>query len=304
MIKLKNKKGEITTQQLVIIIILVISFAIILFFLWRLNLKDTTESEICHNSVVSRGNSALREATPLNCQTSYICITKDGTCEGLTNPKVFEVSNKNQVLKVLSDEMYNCWWAFGEGKVDYVGKDLTKNLYCSICSQIYFDNSLKDISELGSMELEQKELYDFLTVEKAKEGQTYAEYLYGTNNLEDIEETLKSNNVEFGTISLDKQQYIMMGITSKVSKLKWVGIGTIIVAGEIAFWWAPITPGKLTLITGIISLSSGLVAGTGGYWVGATVLGDSGNEYLSPSIVPVNSDVFGKLKCEKVETLA
>lgn len=303
---IQNKKGEVTTQQIVIIIVLVISFAIILFFLWKLNLQETTEQEICHNSVVTRGNSALKEMTPLNCQTNYICITKDGSCEELTNPKVFEVEKKDEIFKILADEIYNCWWMFGEGKVNYVGSDLTENLYCSICSQIYFDNSLKEIEdeELKAGIINQEGLYNFLTTEKVKETQTYAEYLYDTNDLEEIKDILEESNVEFGNINIDKQQYIVMGITSKVSKLKWVGIGTAVVAGEILFWWAPITPGKLTLVTGLISFGTGAAAGAGGYFVGTTVLGESGNEYLSPSIVEVNSETFDKLQCKDVSTLA
>ena len=52
---LKNKKGEMTTQQIVLLIILIASFAVILGFLFKLNFGAESEKDICHNSVVLRG---------------------------------------------------------------------------------------------------------------------------------------------------------------------------------------------------------------------------------------------------------
>ena len=57
-----------------------------------------------------------------------------------------KVKTETEVYGILADEMADCWWMFGEGKVNYVGKDLPeKQLYCSICSQLAFDNSLEEI---------------------------------------------------------------------------------------------------------------------------------------------------------------
>ena len=66
MIKM-NKKGELTTHQLVGLIILIVSFAVILFLLFRLNLGETTNKEICHNSVIMKGKSiASKLISPTN----------------------------------------------------------------------------------------------------------------------------------------------------------------------------------------------------------------------------------------------
>ena len=87
MIFKKNRRGEMTSQQIVILIILIASFAVLLFFLFRLNLGSETEKEVCHNSVVARGSSVIpTEAVPLDCKRSYVCITEDGTCESMTKP--------------------------------------------------------------------------------------------------------------------------------------------------------------------------------------------------------------------------
>ena len=49
-----NTRAELTTQQIVGLIILIISFVIILYFIFALNLGETTDKEICHNSVALR----------------------------------------------------------------------------------------------------------------------------------------------------------------------------------------------------------------------------------------------------------
>jgi len=48
------KKAELTTQQIVTIIILIISFAVILFFIFRMNFGEIEKKEICHNSVLAK----------------------------------------------------------------------------------------------------------------------------------------------------------------------------------------------------------------------------------------------------------
>ena len=40
-----EKKAELTTQQIVLIVLLVISFAVVLIFIVRLNLKEVSDKE-------------------------------------------------------------------------------------------------------------------------------------------------------------------------------------------------------------------------------------------------------------------
>jgi len=290
---IKNKNGELTTQQIVMLIILITSFAVILFLLFRLNLGKTTDRELCYNSVVMKGNSALPGDTiPLNCRTSYLCITKDGSCEKMTKPEIKKVENENDVYEALADEMADCWWMFGEGKVNYVEKELLSSLYCSICSQIAFDDSVQEI--IGK-EIDEKDFYNYLADEKISgKDISYSEYLLGIREFKDIEESLSKKNINFGKINLDNQQYIVMGITSEISTLKWIGVGTV--GGLIL---APFL-GVGTVVGAIIVVAGGV----GGNFVGMTVEGLSGNDYLSPSIIEVNSDEFKSLDCKSVTTLA
>ena len=76
----KNHKGELTTQQIVTLIILVVSFAVILFLIFRLNLGETTQKEICHNSVLMKAKS-LPGTGYLDCKTNYVCISGGGECD-------------------------------------------------------------------------------------------------------------------------------------------------------------------------------------------------------------------------------
>ena len=138
----KFQKGELTTQQLVVIIILITSFAILLFFLFRLNLTETTNKELCYNSVIMKGSSIFPgETIPLNCKRSYICLTSDGTCEKMTKPQLQKVKTKEETYKVLADEMADCWWMFGEGKINYIGEEVIPDLYCSLCSKPFLETT-------------------------------------------------------------------------------------------------------------------------------------------------------------------
>ncbi len=296
------KRGELATQQIVILIVLIVSFVIILFFLVRLNLGQTTEKEICHNSVVTRGSSVLpEESVPLKCQRSYICITEDGSCEEMTKPRKEKVKTDDDVYAVLAEELADCWWMFGEGKVNYVGKDWFENLYCSICAQIAFDDSVGDIPEFSRGEIDKSDFYRYLSEKNvSNRKQTYLEYLQGIEGASEIESSLTDANADFGSFDLNKQHYVMMGIYSEVGVWKWVAG----LAGGVGIVAAPFTVGLSTIPTALIIGGAAGVGGTGGYFLGTAIKGDSGYEYLSPTMVEVNSRDFEDLDCGSIETLA
>lgn len=276
------KKGELTTQQIVILIILIASFAVILFFLLRLNLGQQNAQQICHNSVITRGSSIVSaDAFPLKCQRQYVCLSFDGTCEKMTKPDVIKVKTKDDVYKALADQMAECWWMFGEGKVDYVGKDTTPTLYCSICSQIAFDNSVVPMFNSGT--LNRTDLYHYMANNKYSSGQTYLEYLYKTN---------KIDASKLGFLDLTKQYYTLMGIRSKTSKLTWALIGgATFVVGALT--------GGAGWVIGGIAFAAG---GGSGYFLAPVVQGGSENYFVSPLLVEPGSPEFNALKCEDIKT--
>ena len=201
--KIFNKKrGELTTQQIVGLIILITSFAVILFFFFRLNLGETTNKEICHNSVVLKGKSVAGFGS-LDCRTNYLCISGGEECEGISPTETKEIdltkdNAKNEIMKAIADEMADCWWMFGEGKVNYLGigdkTAWTKNT-CGICATIVFDNKILDKYN----DIKYKEFYEYLNAAKKDSSQTYFNYLYNSNNINNFQ-----NKISYLNVDLDK----------------------------------------------------------------------------------------------------
>jgi len=304
--KMKNKRGELTTQHIVILIVLILSFTVILFLLFRLDLGGESEKEICHNSVVTRGSSIIPvDAVPLNCKREYICISGDGKCEDLVNPSVKKVKTLPEVYGVLADEMANCWWQFGEGKVNYVGDDFFSDLYCSICSQISLDDSLENVEGFEGG-IDEREFYKYLEENEVSEGESYLKYLFDLDSVGQLEESMSQEGGSFGNLDLDKQYFVMTGIFSEVGVWQWVlGAGAtagIVTAGIIA---APFTAGISTVAT--VSLIGGATIGGGfaGEFIGTVVKGDGvKNGFLAPTLLEANSEEFEAFECEDILTRA
>ena len=181
---IKHKKGELTTQQIVMLIILVTSFAIILLFLFRLNLGEVSNKEICHNSVVLKGKASI--SGNLDCNTNYLCISGGGDCKGI-NPTITkeinlndDVDDKDEIMKAIADEMVDCWWMFGEGKIDYAGISVV-DVSCAICSIVRFDKNIQE-------EITYEDLSRFLKKNKKDKTQTYFDYLF-ENEIPKVMET-------------------------------------------------------------------------------------------------------------------
>ena len=343
--KIFNKKrGELTTQQIVGLIILITSFAVILFFFFRLNLGETTDKEICHNSVVLKGKGTLAKLAAgggsLDCRTNYVCISGGGKCEGINPTETKKINlidsekpedikkNKEAIMEVIADEMADCWWMFGEGKIDYIETGLTKGNYCSICSQILFDDSLKEINVGSEIEIKnikegiisKDKLYDYLAIKKMpRKDINYAEYFFGTNDIEKI----KKRSVEekkastFGYIKVGEQYFVVMGIINEVSILSWAGAGAaagsiaaggLAVVGTVFFVSNPVGWVSGALIIGLSAGVAGTVgseiSGFFGPEIGAITVKGKGieNQFMAPTIVEAKSDKFNYLSCDDVIT--
>jgi hypothetical protein len=309
--KVNKKKGEITTQQIVLLIILLISFVVIIFLLFRLNPGKNTTAEVCHNSVVMRGTSIPDAAIPLKCSRTYVCLTKDGSCERMTKPDIKKVSTEEEIYNALAEEMANCWWMFGEGKIDYIGKNwFKKDNYCSICSQIGFDNSVKEISGIGE-EIDKDKFYDYLSKTPMEAGGiNYAEYFFRTNDLN----RLKAQRLEgedgtttlartFGTLDLDKQHFILVGITSEIQGRVWriVAGGAVATVGlfipGIGWTWAGAIIG--VLVGGVGEVTQGIEPE-----IAAIIVEGDGiaNNFMAPTILEANANTLRRLNCYDVIT--
>ncbi|MCK5624540.1 hypothetical protein KAI04_01740 [Candidatus Pacearchaeota archaeon] len=311
----KNNKGELSTQQIIMLIILIMSFIVILYFLFRLNLGESGEKEICYNSVVMKANPVLSKGdVSLNCQRTYVCLTKDGSCEAMTNPNIRKVETSDEVYKALADEMADCWWMFGEGTIDYVGDKAKESNYCSICSQIAFDDSMKEIEEFDLGKINQDELYTYLAKTPLSENkETYAEYFFNTKDMELLKTSISENinNSEaietFGTINLDEQYFVITGITSEIGNTyKWIG-GITIGVGVITLPFTGLIAGAIVVSTGIGTVIGGDdLAGLFEPKIAAiTVEGDGvENEFMAPTIIEARSETFKLLNCKDILTVA
>jgi hypothetical protein len=190
---MKNKKGVVNKALIGMIIFLITVVAILIVF-YNLNLGKITEQEACHLSVVARSSAIAttnlaKNTIPLNCKTQYVCLTEDGTCEKLTSPEIEKVKSKKEVYKVLANQLAECWWMFGEGKVDYIGEELSSGkLYCSLCAQVVFDESLTSLEGLESGEIDKEDFYRYLTITDKDEIEkiSYWDYLYEESGLDEI----------------------------------------------------------------------------------------------------------------------
>lgn len=303
--KIRSKRAELTTTQIVTLIILVTSFVIILFFVFRLNLQTENTRQICRNSVNLRGSSALGgDAASLNCKTLDVCITKDGECEGVgvNFDLTYKVKDKNEVYSALAEEMASCWWQFGAGEIDYIGSEAFggKN-YCSLCSNVRFDESLKEIFPDG--EIDKDDFYKNYLKDTKMPGQeeTYSEYLLG---LKDPSSLIGQGNEEgtattFGKINLGNNSFILTGIASETSIATWVVAGVL--GGAVL---AIALPGLLTVGGILIVAGGGLGALGAGTLYAVTVEGASGNNYISPAIIELGSPEYFSLQCSDIKSIA
>ncbi len=184
-----KKKGEITTEQIVMIIVLIVSFIVILYFFFRLNLGGTTNDEVCHNSVVLKSKSS-GIAGDLTCKTDYICISGGGKCANInpTSTVTVDAANKNEIMKAIADQIANCWYNFGEGKINYLSigdkSPLTKTT-CALCSTIAFDDQILS----KNYDITYNEFYNYLINTQKDSSQTYMNYLYGVSDINALEAT-------------------------------------------------------------------------------------------------------------------
>jgi len=165
------KRGELTTQQIVTLVILIASFAVLLIFISNFDFTKEADKDICHNSVILAARSPVDIV--LDCKTRYI-----------------EIEAEEQIFETIAEEMSQCWWQFGRGKLDFVNNKFFKGTQCGICSRIEFGEGLDEGSfvDLGSS------LKSYLDSEPILGGDiSYKNYM-GLNLEEDIIKDIKKDS--------------------------------------------------------------------------------------------------------------
>ncbi len=215
-----NKKAELTTQQIVVIVILVASFAVLLFFLMRLNLGDVSEEQICHDSVLRSSKGLVPDKLKLNsldCNTQYVCISAGSDCDGFTYDEKIDINlgdkldiNKVVLIDKILKQMSDCWWMFGEGEVEFASSKS-----CGICSIVKFDSEIQNYFK-GDNKLTYLDLINYMMRVKTDSGNSYFYYFYGNEKgrLASQIFTLFENDLN-QEIDFSKRHAIVTGVMSK-----------------------------------------------------------------------------------------
>jgi hypothetical protein len=307
-----NKKGELTSQQLVIIIVLIVSFAVILGFFYLLNLKSEITNEGCRNSVVLKGTT-FGANVQLQCKTQNTCVSSGGECN-VPNEDKISVKSEEELYGELSDLMYSCWWQMGEGKIDYAGSSALSSNYCVICNRIYFDSATQEKFKQVPME----NLYKYMQRNKVPKGDvSYLTYLYGVSDVDALRSTLMANggpDIYSSNIDLSSKEGFAL-VTSEVKQgyinpvsitatLLSVGAGVLLTpkAGwAVATGFEKAVKG-INYIKGVLSYG---VAGAAAQKVYGFFVGDSsGNLYQPPVIYPYNEESIKGLNCKAFSSLS
>jgi hypothetical protein len=222
--KSKMKKGELTTENIVTLIVLIIGFIILLAFLVGFNYEEEVNQIVCKTSVLLKATSKQisgleKLSTSLNCHTKYLCISSDNKCDkDLSISNVKKVSSSDEIFKILADELGNCWSMFGEGKLDYFSKfNIKTDLYCSLCSLIYFDKDLNEIKDENSyfvkdengkvIGLNQTKFYIYLAKTKVgKSNENYLTYLYGISSFSQFNNYLTNGFIPTENSNIESQK--------------------------------------------------------------------------------------------------
>lgn len=290
-----NKKGELTTTQIVTIVILILSFIIILLFFFNYNWGGQTDREVCRSSVQTRAiQPDEAQLTSLNCKTQQVCFSMGGECKGVVkDATIIKVNDRNDINKELTNLMYDCWWQMGEGELDYAPKELKGRNYCAICSVIYFDDKIQQDEPI----ILANELYEYMGKETIPgKQQTYLNYLYGTDSFAEI----NTKSIEETETDLSQDYYSTSKPYAIVTSLdkggSWLGS---LVGGTIG-----------TIVGSIITVATGgsgsiLVISGAGIGSGMGHIVTNGDlTFIKPIILPYDSqEIVDAFECKEFSSL-
>jgi hypothetical protein len=176
-----NKRG--TQATLAGLIIVLIVGVILIIAVKRMSDIDNNR-EICRLSVLKKAETMIAKLptqSSIECDTDYVQIKKDGIYlndkKDLSFQRNSKETSEEQIKSFLADQMFDCWYQFLEGKVDFVGIEsvVISPSRCFICSSINFEEAY-----LEDFKFEDWEQY--LKDKELKEGQSYFDYFMSNND--------------------------------------------------------------------------------------------------------------------------
>ena len=307
-----NKKGELSSSQLVTIIILIVSFAVILIFFYIFNFKGEVTKESCRNSVVLRGTALSKSVVQLQCETKDVCFSKTGNCDSAKKgTEVIKVADKTALMNELGTLMYDCWWQMGEGKVDYRASGIgNSESYCAVCNSVKFDSSVKNSGDMNSISL--ADLYGSLQNRRVQnKDMNYLQYLYGFNNLQAVRDNILAVSQNYGKqIDIDNQKLDLadgdLALITALTKSGWAipiagGVGGGVVGGATGYFvsGALVASGPVGWVVGAGIAGGAAIAGTIAY-----KSTENDVAYMPPAFYGYNSADFKGLNCKEFSTLS
>ncbi len=184
-----EKRGELTTTQIAVILFAIVSFVIVLIFIFQFwDSGQVTQKELCHLSVVTRGSSpeSAQSYVPLKCSTQKTCLYEgDEKCKySFAGEKTEEIKldkedskAAEQIAETSALAMYDCWQMMGEGKIDLFHSAAVKYGFsaadsaCVICSRIALDAGSRNDLILSKVDL--PEYLQTHQPPEREDGQTY-----------------------------------------------------------------------------------------------------------------------------------
>jgi len=138
-----EKKGELTSKQIITIVILIISFGVIILFWFFLNPGGEISKQACLNSITMRGGIPLdffKDIVVVKCKTQKVCITSGEACE-VTGKEVLaiKVENDEDVSEMISKLVEDCWTMTAKGESKY-----GEYKHCGMCNLVYFGKDVQD----------------------------------------------------------------------------------------------------------------------------------------------------------------
>jgi hypothetical protein len=162
---LLDKKGMYMEQIVKAIVVLAI-IAIFGYFFVRFVVlgEESSDREACRTSVLVKAKLKVLGKpllTELNCKTDF---------------KEIKTDDLDEIRMEITKEMYDCWYEFGEGKVDFV-TDWVGDKYVFVCSRLDFDPRIRESVDKVSG------FFEFWTSKELpfRGDMTFYEYFYGNN---------------------------------------------------------------------------------------------------------------------------
>jgi len=206
-----DKKGammETVVKAIPVILIGAILLGVVLVGVFYFT-KSSVDREACRDSVLLKARSKVLGET----------LFDQIQCE-IDNVEV-KATGEDEIYGEIAGEMYDCWYQFGEGKVDFLDNyDAWQgDNWCFVCSKISFDEEVQEEHD------ELDGLYDFLSTKTIplKEEQTFFQYMYG--EVEDVEGDTSTKT----PVDVDEEFYVSFFADKRqgVSDL-WAGGGQIL----------------------------------------------------------------------------